>query len=116
MGKKPRELSDDDVAECVYLADWIERNGSKRPTITEAWLSSARLLKELDGRTHQQVMTCIEWCQRDEFWRGNILSMPKLRQQYDRLRLHAARSPQGRAEARRAARLAAAAEMERSTG
>jgi hypothetical protein len=114
MGKKARDLSDDDVIECVYLADWIERNGSKRPTITEAWLSSARLLKEVDGRTHEQVMTCIEWCQRDGFWRANILSMPKLRQQYDRLRLNAARSPQGRAEARRAARLAAAAEMERS--
>lgn len=115
MTKQRTTANADDLAECEYLANWIERNGSKRPTITEAWLSSARLLKEADGRTHEQVMTCIEWCQRDNFWRGNILSMPKLRQQYDRLRLNALRSPQGKAEARRAARLAAAAELERST-
>lgn len=116
MTKRRTTANADDLAECEYLAGWIERNGSKRPTITEAWLKAARLLKEVDGRTHAQVIACIEWCQRDEFWRGNILSMPKLRAQYDQLRLHAARSPRGRAEARRAGRLAAAEEMERSTG
>jgi hypothetical protein len=31
----------------------------------------------------------IRWCQADEFWRGNILSMPKLREKYDQLRLKA---------------------------
>jgi hypothetical protein len=114
---KPRTTANaDDLAECEYLAAWIERNGSKRPTITQAWLADARRLKEIDGRTHQQVMACIEWCQRDSFWCTNILSMRKLRQHYDRLRMDANRSPQGKAEARRAARLAAAAELERSTG
>ena len=33
----------------------------------------------------------IAWCQADEFWRGNILSMPTLRRQYDKLRLAALR-------------------------
>jgi len=79
------------IAECEHLADWIERNGSKRPAVTKAWLQAADRLKRLDGRTHEQVMTCIDWCQRDEFWRSNVLSMPKLREKYDQLRLVASR-------------------------
>lgn len=85
----------DSVEECDYLADLIERNGSKRPSVTKAWLQAADRLKRLDGKTHAQVMTCIEWCQQDEFWRGNILSMPTLRKQYDRLRLAAGRAQTG---------------------
>lgn len=90
MGKR-KELADDAVLECQYLADWIERNGSRRPTITEAWLDAARRLHEIDGRSHEQIMACIEWSQRDEFWHTNILSMPTLRKQYDRMRLQARR-------------------------
>jgi len=77
---------------CAHLADWIERNGSKRPTITKRWRDAARLLLDRDGRTVDQVMRAIDWCQTDEFWRGVILSMPKLREKYDQLRLAAKRS------------------------
>jgi hypothetical protein len=77
---------------CGQLADRIEANGSKRPTITQTWLDAARLLLDKDGRTEEQVTKAIDWCQADEFWRGNILSMPTLRKQYDRLRLAATRN------------------------
>lgn len=91
MSKGTTEPTDDAVIECQHLADLIERNGSKRPTITEAWLDAARRLQSLDGRTHDQIMACITWSQDDEFWHTNILSMPTLRKQYDRLRLAARR-------------------------
>lgn len=103
----------DSIEECEHLADLIERNGSKRPTVTAAWLLAADRLRRLDGRTHEQVMAAIDWCQGDEFWRANVLSMPKLREKYDQLRLAAQRSPQARAEDRTAARLAAADEIQR---
>ncbi len=74
---------------CQHLADSIEHNGSKRPTITKAWLDAARLMLDRDGRTEQQIHQAIDWCQADEFWRTNILSMPKLREKYDQLRLKA---------------------------
>jgi hypothetical protein len=77
---------------CVLLADRIEANGSKRPTITKAWLNACRLLIEKDGRTPTQVRKAILWSQQDSFWMGNIMSMPKLREQYDKLRLAAQRS------------------------
>lgn len=74
---------------CQHLADCIEENGSKRPAITSAWRTSARLLLDKDGRTVEQVLRAIDWCQADSFWRANVLSMPKLRDKYDQLRLKA---------------------------
>lgn len=83
----------DDVERiCKHLADLIEKNGSKRPTITKSWHTAARLLLDRDERTEQQVMKAIEWSQQDDFWHRQILSMPKLREKYDRLRL-AAKKP-----------------------
>jgi hypothetical protein len=75
---------------CVHLADRIEANGSVRPTITKRWRDAARLLIDKDGRTEEQIHTAIDWSQDSEFWRCNVMSMPKLREQYDRMRLQAA--------------------------
>lgn len=77
---------------CAHLADRIEANGSRRPTIGKRWHDAARLMLEHDGRSEEQVHRAIDWCQDDEFWRSNILSMPKLREKYDQLRLAANRS------------------------
>ena len=70
---------------CSLLADRIEGNGAKRPSITKAWRDAARLLLDRDGRTERQAAWIIDWCQADEFWRSNILSMPKLREKFDQL-------------------------------
>lgn len=80
-----------DEIECEHLARWIVRNGGKPPTITKTWLTAARRMREIDGRTHEQVMAAIDWCQRSEFWCGNVLSMPKLRERYETLRAQALR-------------------------
>jgi len=76
---------------CRHLAARIEGNGSKRPNVTKRWRDSARLLLDRDGRTVEQVVKAIDWCQTDTFWRANILSMPTLREKYDQLRLAAQR-------------------------
>lgn len=76
---------------CKHLADRIEANGSKRPSIGKGWLDAARLMLDADGKTEQQVHAAIDWCQDSEFWRGNILSLPKLREKFDTLRLQAQR-------------------------
>lgn len=82
---------------CKHLADMIEKNGSKRPEVTNGWRTSARLLLDLDERTEAQVMRAIDWCQQDDFWHRTVLSMPTLRKQYDRLRL-AAQKPAERGQ------------------
>lgn len=76
---------------CRALVDAVVANGSKRPSITKRWRTSARLLIDKDGRSVEQILTAIAWCQNDDFWRANIQSMPTLRKQYDRLRLEAQR-------------------------
>lgn len=102
------ESSDEDSGEsdrpellalCEHLADRIEANGSRRPRIGKRWIHAARLLIDIDGRTPEQIHAAIDWSQNDDFWRSNVLSMPKLREKYDQLRLAAARSPRPRRDA-----------------
>lgn len=91
----PPAVRRDDVERiCEHLADRIEANGSKRPTIAKGWRDAARLMLDRDGRTEAEAHRAIDWCQDDEFWRGNILGLPKLREKYDQLRLQAQRQQQ----------------------
>lgn len=76
---------------CNHLADAIEGNGANRPTITKGWRDSARLMLDKDKRSEEDVHAAITWATNDGFWRGNILSMPKLREKYEQLRLQAQR-------------------------
>lgn len=76
---------------CQHFADQREAMGSKRPAITAKWRNEARLMLDRDGRTEEQVHACIRWLFQSDhrdarFWRTNIRSMPKLREEYDRLR------------------------------
>lgn len=77
---------------CNYLAEWIVRNGNRRPTVGQQWLQACDRLIRLDGVSTQDVRGAIDWSQQNEFWRANILSMPKLREKYDQLRLAATRT------------------------
>ncbi|MGV0098299.1 hypothetical protein [Streptomyces californicus] len=76
---------------CSLLAELMEANGCRRPEITKDWRDAARLLMDKDGVALADVLGAIRWSQADQFWRSNILSMPKLRKQYDALRLRAQR-------------------------
>lgn len=40
-----------------------------------------------DGRSLADVLSIIEWARDHAFWRANIRSVPKLREQFDTLRL-----------------------------
>jgi DNA-binding MarR family transcriptional regulator len=97
---KPKPDRPDVDKICTHLADRIEANGSLRPNITANWRTEARLLLDKDGRAVEQVLKAIDWCQSDPFWHKNILSMPTLRKQYDRLRLAAVEEERRRANGR----------------
>ena len=86
-----RTYGDENHQACNLLADLIEANGSKRPAVTDKWLSDMERLNRIDERSWEQITRAIEWCQADDFWRGNIMSPAKLRNQYDQLRLAAQR-------------------------
>lgn len=73
---------------CDHLADWVARNDEdgKRPNVTKRWLDACRLMIDVDERDPEKIRVAIDWCQRSEFWRTNIRSMSKLRDQYATLR------------------------------
>jgi len=107
-----------DVKRVLDLLDEeIERNGGRRPQRSKKNIDAARLLLDRDGKTVEQVEAAIRWCQADEFWRANVLSMSKLREKYETLRLQAARSGRvGAVEAGREADAMLAALEQRAVG
>lgn len=70
-----------------FLDSKIQANGAKLPTRSKKNLDAARLILNADGYTPEQVASLIAFATSNEFWRANILSMSKLREKADTLRL-----------------------------
>lgn len=82
-----RDLNEgrDDVERlCAHLADRIQANDpdNVRPAYGQRWRDSVRLMLDADRRSEEKIRAAIDWCQDDEFWRGVVRSMPKLRLHY----------------------------------
>ena len=82
-------------AVCDAMAASVNRRTGRTPRITAAWRKQARLMIDRDGRSVEEITRIIDWVDGNDFWRANVLSLPKLRQKFDTLRLQAQR-PQGR--------------------
>jgi len=76
---------------CERLTMAMRRNDPRAHVAPDSrrWLDAARLLLDQDHRTVAEVERVIDWCQADEFWRSNILSMPKLREKFTQLSMKA---------------------------
>jgi hypothetical protein len=78
---------------CHLLADLYHELGNTKPNPDQkAWYKDCRLLLTKDGPdgkgwTPKQVEVVMRWALADSFWKTNIRSMPKLRQQFDTLRM-----------------------------
>ena len=87
----PDPLGDDlQFIEAVDLCDYLAASiggYARRPTVTEAWRNAARLLLTTDRRDAQEARALIDWLATSEWWRPNVLSMPKFREKFDTLRL-----------------------------
>lgn len=62
-----------------------ENNPDHKEPNLQTWAEHIRLMMEQDNRTEEQIKYLIDWSQNNLFWRTNILSTKKLREQYDRL-------------------------------
>lgn len=83
---------DPDLKLVQLLIDLMIANNPDSSTIKhltterqEEWIRQCRLLRERDGKTPEQIEAIIRFSQADSFWKGNILSMPKLREKWDQL-------------------------------
>ena len=106
---------------CAHIsADSVADRTGRRPRITKKWRDAARL-HDRPRRPHAtvKVHAAIDWVARSEFWRSNILGVPKLREKWDTLKLQAERGQRPhvtRAEEFRARQRAKAAEIDAAWG
>lgn len=78
---------------CEELAEYIERSGVNRPTITKAWRADMERMIRIDQIEPSRIQACMHWIFRGagDWWIPNIRSPKKLRQQYPQLLLQARR-------------------------
>jgi len=55
----------------------------------QSWHTAARLLIDKDGYNPEQIMFVARFAANDEFWKSNILSIPKLREKFEALKIKA---------------------------
>jgi hypothetical protein len=89
-GQKPRRptSSQEDKETAIFIFGKIQniRPKFKEPNL-ESWANDIRLLRERDGRSHEEIKTLFSWANNHSFWQSNILSPSKLRDQWDRLEI-----------------------------
>jgi len=66
----------------------------KRPNL-KVWDREFGMMIRRDDRTPDRIREVINWCQHDPFWWRNVLSVSKLRKQFDRLEAEMV-SPKGK--------------------
>lgn len=86
--RKKREYDENSssfkLAKYLYLKIQENDPNAKEPNF-QTWADDARKLMELDKRSKEDIYNVINWCQQDEFWSSNILSVKKLRSQFTQL-------------------------------
>jgi hypothetical protein len=87
--KKPSSFFSSDSDEyrlSEYLFKHILKNNpaAKKPNI-QSWSKHIDLMLRIDHRNLDEIKSVIEWCQKDTFWLGNILSTQTLRNKFDQL-------------------------------
>ena len=77
-----------DMELAEHLFTCILRNNptAKKPNL-QKWAETIDRMIRIDKRDPDDIGYMIDWCQADEFWRSNILSAAKLREQWDQLYL-----------------------------
>jgi len=55
----------------------------------QSWRTATRLLIDKDGYTPDQILYVARFATADEFWKSNILSIPKLREKFEALKIKA---------------------------
>ena len=81
-----KKFTDEDLLTADFVFKKIQQlnPGHEEPNF-ESWANDIRLMRERDGRSHEDIKSMFEWANNDDFWKTNILSPSKLRKQWDKL-------------------------------
>ena len=88
--KKNFEADSDPYLLAKFLENNITENNPKFPqseSQRQRWAKDFDLMIRRDKIDADDIAEVIEWCQRDNFWRSNILSGKKLREKYQQLKM-----------------------------
>lgn len=77
-------LEDLETAQWMFKRVQVINPTQKAPKWFD-WANDIRLMREIDGRTHEQICALFDWASRDSFWHKNILSTKSLRKHFDTL-------------------------------
>jgi hypothetical protein len=85
--KELKTYSPETVELTAHLIEMMKLNNPnvKVPGNLNIWHDAMDKLQRLDKYDFMQIRSVIDWCQNDSFWKGNILSAPKLREKMDTL-------------------------------
>lgn len=93
-----KKFSEDDTRCAVWIFDLIKQlDGKRKEPNFDAWSDTIRLMRERDELTHREIAEVFKWANDDHFWKTNILSPQKLREQFSTLRIKMA-NPKDNAE------------------
>jgi hypothetical protein len=94
------------------FSDMLKANDIKHKP-GQTWRTAARLLIDRDGYTPDQIIYVAKFATTDEFWKSNVLSLPKLREKFEALKIkaQAQNNPQGQRPDRSAILRAKEADM-----
>jgi len=76
------------------IQKWFQK--FKPPSNLNGWAKSIDDMIRLDKRTEDEIKEIIDWCQKDTFWRKNILSGTTLRLKFNRLQAEILSSQKGK--------------------
>jgi len=88
-----REIENQAKKSCSMLCELMVENDPKAKVPAYdlekqmKWILDMARIYHLDKRSWGEIRGVIQWCQHDDFWRGNILSPAKLRKQFPQLLL-----------------------------
>lgn len=88
----PNKDSPDFLSRAKKLESFILQNNPKSNLSKNhilVWTNDVRLMVEMDHRTFVEIDSIINFSQKDNFWKRNILSMGKLREKFDQLWMQA---------------------------
>ncbi len=89
---KPSKPVFDETCEAYQLASHLRdcilarEPTTKVPNDLQRWYMDADRMLRIDNRDYNESRRLIEWCQHDDFWCTNILSMGKFRKHFDQLK------------------------------
>lgn len=80
-GNKWGNADDLKAAQWIYSQVLIVSPTTKEPNWS-TWANDIRLMRQLDGHTHQDICKMFKWANKDSFWCSNVLSPAKLREKW----------------------------------